>query len=257
MSRSDGRSFALAVALVGTTTLAWFGVVRSYATMQMSEGAERFSLAGAAAFTWQWGVMMAAMMLPSAAPMILLYRGASQRAAEAGERVLPAELFALVYLALWLLTGIPVYAASIALGNFAARSATFAGAMPYAVAATLIAAGIYQLTPAKRACLAQCERPVDFLMRRWRTGYAATLRMAVAHGAYCIGCCWALMVVLVAAGAMSLPWVLAISLAVFAEKVLPAGGRTAWIIGVALMGAGIAVTAKPELAVLLMPRGMP
>lgn len=251
MSRLDGRGIALAVLLTGTTALAWVEVVRADAAMQMSHGRVPLSLAAAAAFTLQWGIMMAAMMLPSAAPMIMLYRGISRRAGESSERVIPTELFTFTYVALWLLTGVPVYVASVAVGDVAARSTVFADAIPFGIAATLFAAGAYQLSPAKRACLRQCEAPADFLMRRWRSGYAATLRLAVTHAAYCIGCCWALMVVLVVAGAMSLPWVLAIAMLVFAEKVLPGGGRTARIIGITLIAAGLAVAMRPELAAAL------
>lgn len=252
----DGRGIALAVLLLGATALAWIEVVRADAAMQMSQGPAPPSLAGATAFTLSWGVMMTAMMLPSAAPMILLYRGISARAAGPNESRIPAELFALTYVALWLLTGLPVYAASVAVGNLAARSAGFAGAIPFAIAVTLFAAGAYQLSPAKRVCLRECEAPVSFLMRRWRSGYRATLQLAATHAAYCVGCCWALMVVLVVAGSMSLPWVLAIAVAVFAEKVLPGGERTARVIGVALMLAALAILARPELAAALRPQGM-
>lgn len=256
LSSSDGRGIALAFLLFAATALAWLGVLRADSSMEMSRGAMVFSPGAMAAFTAQWGVMMAAMMLPSAAPMILLYRGASRRGLEAGERVIPAEAFALTYLFAWLLTGIPVYAASVAVEQLAARSAFFAAAVPYGIAGSLIAAGAYQLSPLKRACLRECESPVNFLMRRWKRGYAATLRLAAAHAAYCIGCCWALMLILVVAGAMSLPWVLAIALVVFAEKVLPAGGRTARLVGVMLILGGIAVAMRPELAVALRPAGM-
>ncbi|HUR91035.1 MAG TPA: DUF2182 domain-containing protein [Gemmatimonadaceae bacterium] len=226
---------------MGATVLAWLGVVRADAAMEMSHGGSELSWSAAAAYTLQWGVMMAAMMIPSAAPMILLYGGISRRAAKSGERVIPAEVFTLVYLALWLLTGVPVYAASVAIGNLVAQSAAAEKVLPYAIAATLLAAGIYQFSAAKRACLAQCQSPADFVMRRWRAGYGATLRLAARHAAYCIGCCWALMVVLVSAGSMSLPWVLAIALAVFAERTLPGGQRTARVIGVLLLGAAAAV----------------
>ena len=128
--------------------------------------------------------------------------------------------------------------------------------MPYAVALTLFAAGVNQFTTAKRACLAQCQSPADFVMRRWRAGYRATLRLAVTHAAYCIGCCWALMVVLVAAGSMSLPWVFAIAVAVFAERALPGGQRTARIVGVLLIGAAAAVALRPELASMASPHDM-
>lgn len=255
LSRSDERGIALAFLLFAATGLAWLGVVRADAAMDMSHGPAAYSLAGMAAFTAQWGVMMAAMMLPSAAPMILLYRGASRRGVEAGEGAIPAEAFALTYVIAWLLTGVPVYAASVAVEQLSARSTAVAAAVPYAIAGSLLAAGAYQLSSAKRACLRECESPVNFLLRRWKSGYTATLRLAAAHAAYCIGCCWALMAILVAAGAMSLPWVLAIALVVFAEKVLPAGGRTARVVGVLLIVVGIAVAIRPEIAVALRPGG--
>lgn len=255
-SRSDARGVALALLLFAATAFAWLGVVRADAAMSMSYGPAPFSIGAMAAFTVQWGVMMTAMMLPSAVPLILLYRGTSRRGAGNGERVIPAEAFALTYVVAWLLTGIPVYAASVAVEQLAARSASFAAAVPYAIAGSLVAAGAYQLSPAKHACLRQCESPVDFLVRRWRSGYAATLRLASLHAMYCIGCCWALMVILVVAGAMSLPWVLAIALVVFAEKLLPAGGRTARVVGVLLILVGVAVATRPELAAVLRPGGM-
>lgn len=233
------RAVALAILLIGVTAFAWLSVIRSAATMMPMPGMEPLSVAAMVGFTLQWGVMMTAMMVPSAAPMIMLYNGAHQRRTESSERVIPPEAFALTYLTLWLLTGVPVYLGWIGVGELATRSTAFAAALPYAMAATLFATGVYQLTPLKQSCLRHCQSPVDFLMRRWRTGYVASLRFAALHAAYCIGCCWALMVLLVVAGAMSLPWVLAIALIVFAEKVLPGGQRTARISGIVLIVAGI------------------
>lgn len=250
LSRNGARNIALAVLLLATTAYAWLTLARADATMRMHTGP---SLSALTVYTLQWGVMMTAMMLPSAAPMILFYGNISRRMRAAKQRVIPAELFALTYLALWLLTGIPVYAASVVIGELAAGSPAFAAAIPYATAGTLFAAGVYQLTPVKRACLRQCVSPVDFLMRRWRDGYAASLRLAATHAVYCIGCCWALMLVLVAAGAMSLPWVLAIALVVLAEKLLPGGERTARIAGAALIALGVAVAVMPDLAGALRP----
>jgi predicted metal-binding membrane protein len=240
------RRIALAALLLGATVFAWLGVLRSDAMTTMPT-MEPLSAAAMLAFTLQWGVMMMAMMLPSATPMILLYAGASRQRGEPRERVIPAEAFAGVYLLVWLLTGVPVYLAWVGVSDLATRSATFAAAMPYAIAATLFAAGIYQLSPAKLACLRQCEAPADFLMRRWRSGYAGSLRLAAAHAAYCIGCCWALMLLLIVGGAMSLPWVLAIALLIFAEKVLPGGERTARITGVILIVAAL-VVAVPRMS---------
>lgn len=255
VSSHDARDVAVALLLAGVTALAWLGVARADAAMQMSHGPARLSLLDGATFTLEWGVMMTAMMLPSAAPMILFYGRVRGGSGNAG-RTIPAELFAATYLVLWLLTGVPVYLASVAVERLADASPAFRAAMPYLAAGTLLAAGLYQLTPVKRACLRQCQAPHDFLIRRWRGGYSPSLRLAVLHAAYCIGCCWALMVVLVAAGAMSMAWVLAIALVVFAEKVLPLGGRTAGFTGIALLVAGLVLAARPELAAALRPHGM-
>ena len=239
-------ALALAAGLLALAVPAWLFVVRDAATMTMPGMAP--SLAEGVAFTAEWGVMMTAMMLPSAAPTILLYRTVRRRLAANGERAVPAAAFAAVYLLLWAATGIPVYAAHLAVGAAAARWPALAGALPYAVAGALVAAGAYQLTAAKRACLRRCESPLGFLMRRWRAGHVQTLRLAAEHAGWCIGCCWALMAILVAVGAMSLPWVVAIAAVVLAEKVAPGGARIARLAGLALVALGLLVAVRPELA---------
>jgi predicted metal-binding membrane protein len=249
-------TLALGAALAVTTVLAWVLVLRD-ASMPMSTPGASPSLAEGAAFTAQWGVMMAAMMLPSAAPTILLYRTVSRKLAAIGDRGAPAAAFAAVYLLLWLATGVPVYGAYVAVGALAARWPGFHAAAPYAIAAVLAAAGIYQFSGAKRVCLRHCESPLGFVMRRWRSGYAATLRLAARHAGYCIGCCWSLMAILVAAGAMSLPWVLAITLVVFAEKLLPHGWWTARVVGAGLILLALAVALRPELAGTIRGRMAP
>jgi len=247
----------LGAALIAVSATAWLLVLRTGSSMSMAGSGASPSVAEGAAFTAQWGVMMAAMMLPSAAPMILLYRTVSRRLSADGDSSIPVALFAAVYLFLWLLFGVPVYGAYVALSSLAARWRPFDAAMPYAVAAVLVAGGVFQLTEAKRVCLRYCEAPLGFLMQRWHSGYAATLRLAVEHASYCIGCCWALMVILVAAGAMSISWVLAIAIVVFAEKVLPRGWRTARLVGVSLIALGLAVALHPELAGTMRPHAVP
>jgi predicted metal-binding membrane protein len=205
---------------------------------------------GAIAFLAAWGVMMAAMMLPSATPLISLY-AAIQRRSSPEQRGIPAVLFALIYLVMWLLAGVPVYAASVAIAAAAEASPTVANLLPYGVALTLLAAGVYQFTPLKSRCLTVCQSPLGFLMGHWRPAAMGTLRMALDHSLYCLGCCAGLMVVLVAAGAMSLPWALLIAAVVFAEKVLPAGAWTARAAGVALVLLGVFVVVEPGLAATL------
>jgi predicted metal-binding membrane protein len=193
--------------------------------------------------------MMAAMMLPSALPMIGLY-AATQR--NASSRLLGAgaiALFALVYLALWAATGVPIYLANVALSALGPRT------LAYTIATVLVVAGVFQVTALKQACLRGCRSPLGFLLGRWRPGWRGALALGTRHGAYCLGCCWALMLVLVAAGAMGLAWVLLVSVVVAAEKLLPRGEWVARAVGVALVILGAAVAVRPELAAALRPAG--
>jgi len=245
-------------ALLLLVAVSWIVVVRQstqrgMAAMPMAPG---LSLAEGAAFVAAWGVMMAAMMLPSATPMVLLYRTVSQNMARSGQHVVPTLAFAATYLAVWLLFGIPVYLASAAVAHAAQMSETVAGLLPYAVAVVLVAAGVYQFTAIKRVCLKQCQNPISFLMHRWRSGYGRTLRVGLAHALYCVGCCWGLMVVLVAAGSMGLAWVLLIAAIVFAEKLVPRGEWTARLVGAALVVLGMVVVVRPDLAAALRGQAM-
>lgn len=205
------------------------------------------SLPGAASYVAMWGVMMTAMMLPSAMPMILLYRTVGSRLPEAAGRAIPAWLFAGIYLVVWLVVGIPVYGASVAVTAAADHWIAVDRAEPYLVAIVLASAGFYQLSPFKHECLRKCKSPLAFLMDRWRSGFFATARLALSHALYCVGCCAGLMVILVAAGAMSISWVIVIAVMVFAEKILPRGENTARIAGFALFLLALAAAINPHL----------
>jgi predicted metal-binding membrane protein len=198
--------------------------------------------------------MMTAMMLPSAAPMIALYGTIRRNAARTHQKSIPGLLFTLVYLGLWLAFGLPVYLGSLII-NAAAANTFIADLLPYALALVLGVAGIYQLSPLKQVCLRECRSPLGFLMGHWRSGYSGTLKLALAHGFYCLGCCWALMVVLVCAGAMALQWVLLIAVLVFAEKLLPLGKWVSFSTGGILIILSLLVTVDPGLAGML--RGQP
>ena len=204
--------------------------------------------ADALAYVAAWAVMMAAMMLPSAAPMVGLY-AATQKTGGVIARATCVTLFGLAYVGLWAVTGVPIYAGSLAL------MALGAGTLTYVVAAVLVGAGVFQLTPWKRACLRHCRSPIGFLLGHWRPGCSGALALGWAHAVYCLGCCWALMVVLVVAGAMGLPWVLLIACVVAAEKLLPRGEWIARGAGVALVLLGVAVALRPDLAVALRSGG--
>ncbi len=230
---------------------AWIHVARwmpgggDMAGMEMSMAP---TLLDGLAYVVAWAIMMAAMMLPSALPMIGLYAG-TQKAASAAARLASVALFALMYLGLWALTGIPVYAASLLLMSITAE------ALAYVVATVLVVAGVYQLTPLKQKCLRHCRSPLGFLLGHWRAGIHGALGMGAAHAVYCLGCCWELMVVLVVAGAMSLPWVLLIASVVAAEKLVPRGEWLARLTGVALVLLGAAVAVRPALATGLRSSG--
>ncbi len=205
--------------------------------------AASWSLSALATFVVAWAVMMTAMMFPAAAPMLLLFqRVAFQRPAAGGSGV-ATWLFAVGYLVVWTLVGALtwglVQVGSALAGRLGAVERTTWA--PLALGGVLVLAGLYQLTPLKRVCLNHCRNPLSFVMTHWRDGRWGALRMGVVHGLYCLGCCWALFTVLVAAGIMSLAWMLLLTLVVFAEKVLPLGRRTALIVGVAFLVLGVVV----------------
>jgi len=170
-----------------------------------------------------WCVMMAGMMLPSATPMILTFATVNRRKRERAQPFLPPFVFAAGYLLLW-----GGFSAAATLAQWALERAdlmltTMATASAFAGGIIWLAAGAYQWTSLKRACLANCRSPLDFVINRWHDGWMGALRMGAEHGAYCLGCCWALMLLLFAGGVMNLLWVAAIAAFVFLEKLLPGG----------------------------------
>ncbi len=208
-------------------------------------GQAGWSWASLTAFVLAWAVMMAAMMFPAAAPMILLFQATAARRKATGRAFVPTWVFITGYLLVWTviggLTWLLVQVASHVAGQLgAADRRTWA---PLALGAVLVLAGLYQLTPLKRVCLDHCRSPFGFVMQHWREGYGGALRMGVVHGLYCLGCCWALFAVLVAAGVMSLAWMLLLTLVVFAEKVLPSGPRVAQATGLAFLVLGAFIAA--------------
>jgi predicted metal-binding membrane protein len=198
-----------------------------------------WSFAGAVVFVAVWTVMMAAMMLPAATPMVIIFASAQARRQE--HVAVPTWIFIAGYMIVWAAAGIFVYV----LVQFGSELATMLAPAergrwaPYALGSTLVVAGLYQFTPIKNVCLSHCRSPLAFVARHWRAGRAGALVMGLRHGAYCFGCCWALFAVMGAAGVMSLAWMLL--LIVFVEKVLPYGPRAAAAFGVVLILLGIVV----------------
>ena len=200
-----------------------------------------WSLQEAVAFVAMWTVMMAAMMLPAMTPMVLTFAAAQARRVRI--MTIPTWIFIAGYLLVWLAAGLLVYILVQAGSSVIAHlsSAEWERWMPLALGAVLVGAGLYQFTPLKRTCLAHCRSPLAFVALHWRDGRAGALRMGLRHGVYCLGCCWALFAVLVAAGVMSVAWMLLLTLVVAIEKLLPLGQRASAGIGVALLILGVAV----------------
>jgi predicted metal-binding membrane protein len=200
-----------------------------------------WSFAAATTFVALWTVMMAAMMLPAAAPMILIFASAQTR--RVGEAAIPTWIFIAGYLLVWLAAGVVVYALVQIGSDIAAQLASVERTLwaPFALGATLVVAGLYQFTPIKRICLTRCRSPFAFVTCYWRDGRLGALRMGLSHGVYCLGCCWALFAVLVAAGVMSIAWMLLLTVVVFMEKVLPYGQYVASLIGLGLVALGLGV----------------
>lgn len=168
-----------------------------------------------------WAIMMVAMMLPSAAPMILLHGSFARKAGGAADRA--TLVFALVYLMLWTgVAGLAAIAQALLVSRDLLGPATLAIGSHRLAAALLAATAVYQLSGLKRLCLSNCRAPAGFLMRHWRPGMAGAARMGITHGLYCIGCCGLLMLLLFVGGVMNLAWVALLALIVLAEKYAPA-----------------------------------
>lgn len=191
-----------------------------------------------------WIVMMAAMMLPTATPMILLHATLARRRHVLQRAALAANgLFVLGYVAVWSAFALGATVLQWALAEAALLSPMMQASSKGLAGALLVAAGIYQFTPLKQACLRNCRSPLDFIMSHWRNGPAGAYAMGLRHGAYCLGCCWTLMLLLFVGGVMSLAWIAGLASFVLVEKLAPYGHWTTRLAGVALLGWGAVVLA--------------
>ena len=182
-----------------------------------------------------WWTMMIGMMVPSAAPMILLFGTVQRRQLAAESPKLRVALFAAGYLAAWGAFSAVAAAAQISLTRLALLAPLDLAVTTRLGALFVALAGVYQLTPLKNVCLRSCRSPAEFLSSHWRAGSAGALRMGIDHGLYCVGCCWLLMGLLFVVGIMNLLFVAAIAVLVLIEKLLPYGEKTARVAGAALL----------------------
>jgi len=186
-----------------------------------------------------WWTMMMAMMLPSAAPAILAYGALSRKFAEQGKPVAPLAVFVAGYAAIWTCFAAVAVALQLVLSQVIELSMMMAVTSAVTGGGLLIAAGLYQMSPLKAACLRKCQSPLMFLARNWQKGYLGALRMGLSHGLYCLGCCWVLMGLLFYGGVMELRWIVGLALYVAVEKLIPAGNQLNRFTGTFLIGWGL------------------
>lgn len=186
-----------------------------------------------------WAVMMAAMMLPSAAPMILLYAAMARRQLERGQASADAGAFTLGYVLVWAGFSLAATLLQFGLERLSLMTPMMQTSSVALAGAVLIGAGIYQWTPLKQACLRLCRSPLNFMLTEWREGSRGAFIMGLRHGAYCVGCCWVLMLLLFVGGVMNLLWIAGLALFVLVEKVAPAGLRLGQFSGALLVIWGI------------------
>lgn len=239
--------------LAALAVLAWLYLLRlgtapagmaEMADLAMAPGGGAWSPADFTLAAVMWAVMMVAMMLPAATPMILLFAAVARRRPAAGAGEAPwgrTVVFVLTYLAVWALFSVAAAAAQWTLQRAALLAGHTLVAAPAAGGLLLLAAGAYQLTPLKYACLSRCRSPLAFVMSEWRPGRRGAVVMGVRHGLYCLGCCWVLMALLFVGGVMNLLWVAAIAAFVLVEKIVPAGPLLSRATGLVLIVWGLAV----------------
>ena len=226
----------LALSLVGWGMLAWIafdmGHPLAQLTMPMSSA---WQLDNLLAVWCMWAVMMAAMMLPSALPMVLAFVALCRRNGETAR----SRSFVVAYLLVWfafsmVATGLQwvLQAAGWVNPMIVSTSATLTGVL-------LLVAGAYQFSPLKHICLANCRTPMGFLIGEWRGGTSGAFVMGLRHGLFCLGCCWALMALLFVGGVMNLAWIAALTIAVAIEKLMPQGQHLATLLGLGLIAAGL------------------
>ena len=247
MKRELKEHFLILIALVLLSSLAWTGTVYQAGSMglgmitcSMTMGTP-FSVGNALLYVLLWGVMMVAMMFPAIVPVVGLFSTVAGRKREQGVPFTPAWVFVAGYLVLWTLAGGVGYTVDLAIQ---ALPEVFPALRTYGLVIgglTLIAAGVYQLTPLKYLCLSQCRSPMGFLLTSWRDGALGAFRMGLHHGAYCLGCCWSLMAVLFVVGTMNLVWMGILSMVIFVEKIVPHGVEMGKATGLALIALGLAM----------------
>ena len=266
MSRSPSvrrETYVILAALLALSLASWAVLLwqsqRMASDMGMSEMSAAASLTagmGVALFLAMWVIMMVAMMFPTAAPMVLMFAQISRGRRARGDASVPTWVFVAAYLVVWTAFGVVAFLVASGLDNLGARWGFLEDNAARIGGGVLALAGLYQLSPLKKACLAKCRTPLQFILTSWREGYSGAFRMGLLHGTYCLGCCWLLFVILFPLGVMNVAAMGLVTLLVFAEKSLPHGEWTGRAVGVGLVVFGLVVVFVPGVLPTSIGGGM-
>jgi predicted metal-binding membrane protein len=234
----------ITVLILAAAFVAWIVTIDRMQGMDAGPGTD---LGGLGWYLGIWVTMMAAMMLPSVAPMVLIFTRVSRERRRQGRATfVPTWVFLAGYLSAWVAYGLLAYGVFRLVTSLDNGFLAWDEAGPYVAGGAVAAAGLYQLTPLKDLCLRHCRGPMHFILHGWREGRTGALRMGAEHGLYCVGCCWGLMVILFVLGVMSLFWMAAVAAIIFAEKVLPYGLRLSRVFAFAFIAFGIWIAVAPS-----------
>lgn len=237
VTRQPQRAIAiLAVGMIGWLFLAWiaFDMDHPFAQLTMP-GSPNWGVENIAAIWLMWALMMAAMMLPSALPMILTFTDLSLRSGEPAR----GRSFVAAYLVVWFAFSAAASALQWGLQAMGWVNPMIVSTSAWLTGLLLLIAGAYQFSPLKRVCLSRCRTPLGFLLGEWRGGTMGGFTMGLRHGLFCVGCCWALMALLFAGGVMNLYWIIGLTLYVMAEKLLPGDPWLSRLAGAGLLLGGL------------------
>jgi predicted metal-binding membrane protein len=227
------------IALLFTLAIVgWWWTVNE---MEGMDGGPWTDLGTLAWFVGVWVVMMAAMMLPSVAPTVALYSSMTK-----SRSPIAPLLFTSGYLVAWTSVGVLAFAFATAGGRISGDLLAWDRAGRWVAAVTLLVAAVYELTPLKDVCLGKCRSPLGFLLGSWRSGRSGALRMGARHGAWCIGCCWALMASLFALGVMSVVWMAVVAGLIAFEKLIPSRRAATYVTAAILLVLGVLLIASPD-----------
>src|SRR5437763_455943 len=244
LERTRRLQLGLLAGLLALAALAWFVTRERMLGMDAGPGTDP---GGLGFYVVSWVVMMSAMMFPSIAPMVLTFDFVQRRrhAHAVVTDTVSSWIFIAGYLLTWLAFGVLAYGLYVGGRSLSIPIFSWHRGGRYLAGGVLLAAAIYQLTPAKDACLSRCRAPLDFVLHNWRDGTRGAVRMGILHGAWCVGCCWALMASLFALGLMSIPWMIGIAVLIALEKLLPRKRVANVLVAATLAALGLGVALSP------------